>query len=323
MTLADRISRVKPYQYVIAAIILGLIIVSIMSLIFHGRVTYDYLITAAITALIVSSGINGLIFIYQRQLEAQNLLLAQEKSLLAELNREKNEIMGIVAHDLKNPLTIVVLNAQVVKQLAAANRLEPAALNERMDNIEQTAGHMTEIVDKLLNINAIETGKLTLTPAEINITELVSELARQYQEVAADKNITLHWQPDGSASVYADQNATREVLDNLISNAVKYSPHGKRIWLRVTASEAATRIEVQDEGPGLTEEDKSRLFEKFTRLSAAPTGGEKSTGLGLSIAQKLVQAMNGRIWCDSQFGHGATFAVELPVNNSQIHKFKN
>jgi signal transduction histidine kinase len=299
---------------VIASIALGEVIVAIMSLIFHGRVTYDYLITAFVTALLVSSVINGLIFTYQRQLQAQYRLLSEEKARLAELNREKNEILGIVAHDLKNPLTVVALNAHVVKQFAQVGRLEPAVLVERMDNIEQITRHMSDIVTKLLNINAIETGKLTLAPAKLDVTRLLNELAQHYQEVAAAKNITLHWQPNGAAPVYADQAATREVLDNLISNAVKYSPPGKQIWLRATTVNQATRIEVQDEGPGLTEDDKTRLFEKFTRLSAQPTGGEKSTGLGLSIARKLVESMNGRIWCESEFGRGATFLVELPVH---------
>jgi signal transduction histidine kinase len=313
MNLADKISRVKPYQFVIAALVMGQIIVGIMSLIFNGRVTYDYMITAFVATLLVSTLINGLIFTYQRQIENQNRLLTEEKARLAELNREKNEILGIVAHDLKNPLTVVALNAHVVKQFAEAGRLEPAVLVERMNNIEQTSRYMSDIVTKLLNINAIETGKLTLAPAEVDVTSLLNELAQHYQEVATAKNITLHWQPNGAAPVYADQDATREVLDNLISNAVKYSPPGKQVWLRATTLDRATRIEVQDEGPGLTDDDKTRLFEKFTRLSAQPTGGEKSTGLGLSIARKLVEAMNGRIWCESEFGRGAIFTVELPA----------
>jgi signal transduction histidine kinase len=271
------------------------------------------MITAFVATLLITTFINGLIFTYQRQIENQNRLLTEEKARLAELDREKNEILGIVAHDLKNPLTVVALNAHIVKQFAQAGRLEPAVLVERMNNIEQMTHHMSDILSKLLNINAIETGKLTLFPAELDITDLLNELTQHYQEVAATKNITLNWRPNGAAPIYADQDATREVLDNLISNAVKYSPPGKQVWLQVTSLAQATRVEVKDEGPGLTEEDKTRLFEKFTRLSAQPTGGEKSTGLGLSIARKLVEAMNGRIWCESEFGRGAIFTVELPV----------
>lgn len=106
-----------------------------------------------------------------------------------------------------------------------------------------------------------------------------------------------------------------------MSNAIKYSPHGKNVFIRIlpqvaksqfSRNQSTTRIEVQDEGPGLSAQDKEKLFEKFTRLSARPTGGEYTTGLGLSIVKKMVEAMNGRVWCESEFGKGATFVVELP-----------
>jgi signal transduction histidine kinase len=129
----------------------------------------------------------------------------------------------------------------------------------------------------------------------------------------------------------------KQILDNIISNAVKYTPHGKDIAVRIQpvqtlpqglvlmredlanmdelelqAEVSCIRVEVMDEGPGFTEEDKMRLFSKFARLSAQPTGGEHSTGLGLAIAKKLTELMNGRIWCESEFGEGAVFSIELP-----------
>jgi signal transduction histidine kinase len=104
-----------------------------------------------------------------------------------------------------------------------------------------------------------------------------------------------------------------QVLDNIISNAVKYSPHRKNIFIRLKSSSEAVRIEIQDEGPGISPDDMQKLFGKFARLSARPTGGEHSTGLGLSIVKKMVEAMNGRVWCESELGKGATFIVELPI----------
>jgi signal transduction histidine kinase len=102
-----------------------------------------------------------------------------------------------------------------------------------------------------------------------------------------------------------------QVLENLISNAVKYSPPGKNIFVRLRQQSGAIRLEVQDEGPGLSGEDQKKLFGKFARLSAKPTGGEHSTGLGLSIVKKMVEALTGRVWCESEPGRGATFIVEL------------
>ena len=102
-------------------------------------------------------------------------------------------------------------------------------------------------------------------------------------------------------------------MDNLISNAVKYSPKGKSIFVRVREVEGRVRAEVQDEGPGISAEDRKRLFGKFARLTARPTAGEHSTGLGLAIVKRLVESMQGEVRCESELGQGATFIVELPV----------
>jgi signal transduction histidine kinase len=134
-------------------------------------------------------------------------------------------------------------------------------------------------------------------------------------ERAAVKGLKLNFEAKTSpVFVMADEVAAMQVIDNIVSNAVKYSPNGenKNIWVRVVESNKAYRIEVQDEGPGLTDADKDKLFGHFARLSAQPTGGEHSTGLGLSIVKKMVEAMNGKIWCESEKGKGATFIVELP-----------
>jgi signal transduction histidine kinase len=104
-----------------------------------------------------------------------------------------------------------------------------------------------------------------------------------------------------------------QVLENLVSNAVKYSPPGNAIFVRLKKHTQGVRIEVQDQGPGLSAEDQKKLFGKFARLSAKPTGGEYSTGLGLSIVKKMVEAMNGKVWCEGELGQGATFIVEFPT----------
>jgi signal transduction histidine kinase len=166
----------------------------------------------------------------------------------------------------------------------------------------------------------------------------------RYQQPATAKNITLHYSYETAYSLaLVDEHALMQVLDNLLSNAVKYSPHGKNVFVRLRHSSLAighwsdennpqptaqvinvpmtnapttndyVRIEVQDEGQGISEADMTKLFGKFARLSARPTGGEVSTGLGLSIVKKMVEAMNGRVWCESEAGKGATFIVEFPT----------
>ncbi|MBD1209646.1 MAG: sensor histidine kinase [Ignavibacteria bacterium] len=118
------------------------------------------------------------------------------------------------------------------------------------------------------------------------------------------------------AAILADEFALHQVFDNLISNAIKFSPKWSKVVVRMVrhlseSGEAKVRIEIQDEGPGLTEQDKLKLFSKFARLSAKPTGQESSTGLGLSIVKRLVEAMGGQVWCESEHGKGATFIVEF------------
>jgi signal transduction histidine kinase len=131
---------------------------------------------------------------------------------------------------------------------------------------------------------------------------------------AAAKQQTFYQEPAvGSCTVAIDPILMVQVLENLLSNAVKYSPPGKSIFIRVKKEASAVRLEVEDQGPGLSAEDQKKLFGKFARLSAKPTGGENSTGLGLSIVKKMVEAMNGQVWCESQPGRGATFILMLPA----------
>ncbi len=113
-------------------------------------------------------------------------------------------------------------------------------------------------------------------------------------------------------TVVADANVMLQVFENLLSNAIKYSPPGKSIFVRLRRAVTGIRCEVQDEGPGLNAEDQRKLFGKFARLSAKPTGGEHATGLGLSIVKRMVEAMDGKVSCESEPGHGATFIVEFP-----------
>jgi signal transduction histidine kinase len=130
---------------------------------------------------------------------------------------------------------------------------------------------------------------------------------------AEEKAILLEFIPPKETIIcFTDALAFSQVMDNLVSNAVKYSPHNTHVWVEAVSTPHAVRIAVRDEGPGLSDEDQSRLFGKFARLSAQPTGGEHSTGLGLSIVKKMVESMNGKVWCDSEQGHGAVFVVELP-----------
>jgi signal transduction histidine kinase len=268
--------------------------------------------------------------------------LHQRNYELAELNREKNEILGIVAHDLKNPVSNIRMLAKLLRD--DASTLTEAEVVEFSGDIYTVSERMFELITTLLDVNAIEEGSLRFNFSVFEIASFTENIVNNYRSRAFAKNINLNFEQnqskDGldrySVVAYADKNATMQVLDNLFSNAIKYSPYNKNVWIRVLTDDYAVlndstpqggllaapqeyvRIEVQDEGPGLTDEDKDKIFGKFTRLSAKPTAGEHSTGLGLSIVKKMVEGMNGKVWVESEYGRGATFIVLLPKGEALV-----
>lgn len=241
---------------------------------------------------------------------------------LMELDKEKNELLGIVAHDLRNPLTGIRSHAEIIELFFAKDE----KILKHAVGIVASVDEMTELINLLLDGHRIESGAFALDPSKISLG-ILPDFVERYHARATAKNIVIDYEsPRHELFVLADESALSQILDNLISNAVKYSPIGKRIriylqeGLRENSAEGTNieeirkvvRIAIQDEGPGLSEEDKKRLFGKFARLSAKPTGGESSTGLGLSIVKKLVEMQAGRVWCESEAGQGATFLVEFP-----------
>lgn len=235
----------------------------------------------------------------------------QEKNIeLEQLNAEKIEFLGIAAHDLKNPLSGIQGTAELLMTFE-----ENLSYDERrkfVSSIYHSSERMFELIKNLLDVNALEDGGMALRLVSFDLNALLNHTIDQYSVRAERKQIRLFYECAESMIVFADEQATIQVLENLVSNAVKYSPLGKNIFVRVTALHEKVRVEIQDEGPGISEEDKLKLFGRFARLSAQPTGDEHSTGLGLSIVKKLVEAMNAKVWCESELGKGAMFVVELP-----------
>lgn len=246
-------------------------------------------------------------------IQRSNDELFVQNEQLSSLNAEKTEIMGIVSHDLKNPISAV----RGFGELIESGILTKQELASVAHQIVHTSERMLELVKKLLDMNQLEAGGMEFQNIEFDILPMVEGVVQQFEAQAAAKHITIHYSSEfASRRVIADEQAMEQVLDNLLSNAVKYSPHGKHVFVRVLGSESKLRLEVQDEGPGISESDHVKLFEKFSRLSARPTGGEHSTGLGLSIVKKIVEAMKGHIWCESELGQGATFIVEVPLRTN-------
>jgi two-component system, sensor histidine kinase and response regulator len=244
-----------------------------------------------------------------------HLELKHARERLQEMNDDKNEFMGIAAHDLRNPLGDVKGYAELILEERELPRQE---LEDSVRRIRDAAARMVEMVQNLLDTNRIERGELRLNLTPVDLLADVAAVIESQQGRAVAKQQTLQVHNEaGSVKVLADAAVLTQVIENLVSNAVKYSPPGKNIFVRLKKEASAVRIEVQDEGPGLNAEDRKKLFGRFARLSAKPTGGESATGLGLSIVKRMVEAMNGTVWCESEPGQGATFIVTLPINDTQ------
>lgn len=250
---------------------------------------------------------------FYRQLTVE---LSKKNEQLENLNTEKNMFLGIAAHDLKNPLMNISMIARILED---TNSMPMEEVREFATDIRSTSLQMFELIKNLLDVNAIESNALMVTSEVFEYAPLLQRLIRLWHHRAQKKDIALSVStPEHPVYCYADSMLVYQIMENLLSNAIKYSPLNTTIHIRLYSVEYGTtpkvRFEVQDEGPGITDEDKSKLFNKFVRLSAHPTGGEHSTGLGLAIVKKITEAMGGNVWCESKYGHGATFIVELPAS---------
>lgn len=253
-------------------------------------------------------------------LEQMNEMLEQRVAERTEqlmlLDKEKNEFLGIIAHDLKNPLAGIRSGAEIIERYFTKDE----GIYRFTQAIIKSVDQMLELIQSLTEEHRIENGSFTLTFDVIPLA-MIDEIVALNQMHAITKNITLHYEcPTESVFVLANDLALRQILDNLISNAIKYSPPSKQVRIRLLQAETV-RIEIQDEGQGLSEIDKQNLFKKFTRLSAKPTAGESSSGLGLFIVKKLVELHHGKIWCESDADKGipgATFIVEFPLPSRAI-----
>jgi len=225
------------------------------------------------------------------------------------LHQEKNEFLGIVAHDLKNPLSGIRGLSEVMKE--SADSLSTEEVTEYSEMIFGESERMFKLITNLLDVNAIESGKVNVCLEQVNLIPILKRLLQNYTQRAQEKGITIHTEFDEHVDmlVKSDYLLTSQVLDNLLSNAIKYSNLGKSVFIRVIQTEHHITCEIEDQGQGLSEADQQKLFAKFSRLTAKPTAGEHSTGLGLFIVKKLVTALEGDVYCRSVLGKGSTFGV--------------
>jgi signal transduction histidine kinase len=244
--------------------------------------------------------------------------LAQANRDLKKLDQEKNEFLGIAAHDLKNPLSVVM----AYSELMSTEMPDPARSARFATAINAESKRMRDLISNLLDLNAIESGRANLTIGEVEVCEAIRRSVENQRSMAEKKKIAIEFASSDEIFAKADASALLQVLDNLISNAVKFSKAGASVSVSVTSARDRVAISVVDRGPGISAADQQKLFRRFTKLTARPTGGESSNGLGLSIVKRLVDAMQGTIVCESELGKGATFRVSLPAVDGSAAQVK-
>ncbi len=249
------------------------------------------------------------------ELTALHRELASANARLEAQDRRRDELLAMVAHDLRGPLG-------TIGAFAAALRLHLGdVVDERsdlmLDRIAQVSERMLDIVDDLLDVTAIRNDQLDLELAPVDVCALVVDVADSYRFAASHKGIRIDVdRPEAPVRALADAGRLLQVFDNLLNNAVKYTPIDVGAVIRVscTPSPGTVTVAIEDEGPGIPPDEQDGVFVPFGRSSNQPTGGERSTGLGLPIAASIVQAHGGRIELDSEVGVGTTFRVVLPVD---------
>lgn len=243
--------------------------------------------------------IGALIRAFNRTLERLENLFTSQQRFLAD-----------VSHELRTPLTVIKGNADLIRKFGPDN--------ESLDTIKDEADRLTRMVGDLLLLAQAESGKLPLTMASISLDELLTDVFQQMRVLAGDK-VHLHLTEIDQLAVHGDRDRLKQVLINLASNAIHYTPSGGDIYLSLSRTGDMARIVVRDTGPGIPAADLPHIFDRFYRGEKSRTRSKTSGfGLGLSIASFIVEAHGGRIEVDSHEGQGTAFAVFLPLPESKI-----
>jgi signal transduction histidine kinase len=247
-------------------------------------------------------------------LENSARLLEEKNRSLQFLNDEKDRFIGMAAHDLNNPLTTLYL-------LTESLRRKPEGLTtaqkEKLLIMQESVNRIVLMVKNLLNVSRIEEGKIEVNYGWETPDEVVLSILSRFEEIAAKKNLSLKFRSvlEGK-EVLTDKHLLMEILENLISNAIKFSPSDKSIYVRLNYNNNEWELEVEDEGQGIKEEEMEKLYTRFQKLSTRPTAGESSTGLGLSIVKGYVETLKGNIRCESEWQKGTRFIIGFPIGQA-------
>ena len=245
-----------------------------------------------------------------RELKNQIDKLRKNQKELEELSKQKDELFALVIHDIKNPASLIKNMVELLKSYD----LNANEQNEIIEDILNTTTKIVELSQEVTKILALESSNLKPNYEEIDINSILSDVVNRNAPNAKRKNITIYFKPDETLPICeADPVKIDDVVDNLVSNAIKYTAAGGKVSVKARTDGENIIVDVSDTGQGLSEDDIKQAFKRGTRLSAVPTGGEHSSGLGLWIVKKLVDLHKGKVWVKSAVGKGSTFSFSIPL----------
>ncbi|HEX5448885.1 MAG TPA: ATP-binding protein [Gaiellaceae bacterium] len=234
----------------------------------------------------------------------------EQNEKLRALDRVKDEFLAAVTHELRTPLTSINGYVEMLS--------DDEALNESQSNfvsiINRNVSRLGRLVDDLLFIARLDEGRIELSYGAVDMAALLEQSADTARPAAAEHGVDVAIEREGETTVHADRERLAQMLDNLVSNAVKFTPRGGRVLLRATNGDGRVRVDVIDSGVGIPEAELPRLFERFFRASTARDGGAPGTGLGLAISQSIAHAHGTELDVSSEVGVGTRFSFELPVD---------
>ncbi|MES2448475.1 MAG: GAF domain-containing sensor histidine kinase [Bacteroidota bacterium] len=234
------------------------------------------------------------------------LRLATRKAM-----RTQTDMMNRIVHDLKNPNTTISLSAELIKKKAD----DPKVVTDFADRIKRSATSVLNSLNNLLDLSQSENASFRLNADEVDVLQILEQAKNNFELIAAQKQQNVIINCNCSSVIYADSIRLQDAFENLLSNALKYAHLNTTVLINVTTIDNDLLIEFKDQGQGLLKDEMSKLFTKFARLSAVPTGKEHSNGLGLSIVKMLVELHHGKVWAESEGkDKGASFFIALPIH---------
>jgi signal transduction histidine kinase/Tfp pilus assembly protein PilF len=240
-------------------------------------------------------------------------VIKRKNKQLHQMNEQKNKLIGIVSHDLRNPVHNVLGLTAAVQSAVSKQEIDESL--EMLSLLEKTGNQMSRLIDRILDISKIENMKSKFQLKQVDIISVTMNSIANFQSRAMQKGIVMETQfnPSQSLTVNADAEYLEQAIDNLLSNAIKFSDTADKVAVDAYSVEASNIIKVQDFGPGIKREEQQKIFQSYSTTSIKPTGDEKSTGLGLAIAYDFITEMGGTLSLESSEGEGTTFYISFPA----------